>query len=191
MKETSWNEVRVLVAVLIAACGLLILAGGRSVFAHGGGLNAQGCHMERATGRCHCHRDKDFKKLSPPVPCEKKSKDDNRSEMDFVAQFCHARGGQIEKSLPHRRRADCITEEHAIEGDFAPKWEEAYSQSLRYAREAGKRAGILLILKNEKDKGYIKKLCDRIADQQVPIDVFAIGHVFAEKGEPVFCPDEI
>ena len=84
-----------------------------------------------------------------------------------------------------------MTEEHAIEGDFAPKWEEAYSQSLRYAREAGKRAGILLILENEKDEVYIKKLCDRIADQQDPIDVFAIGHGYAEKGEDVFCSDEI
>ncbi len=191
MKETSWNEVRVLVAVLIAACGLLISAGGQSVFAHGGGLNAQGCHMERATGGCHCHRDKDFKKLSPPVPCENKPDDVDRSEMDFVAVFCLARDGELEKKMPHRRRADCITKGHAIEGDFAHKWEEAYSQSQQYARGANKKAGILLILENEKDKGYIKKLCDLIADQQVPIDVFAIGHGFAEKGESVFCPDEI
>ena len=187
MIEPSWDEARGFVVGFIAACVFLILVGGQSVFAHSGGLNAQGCHMERATGGCHCHRDKDFRKLSPPVPCKKKP--NNRSEADFVAVFCHARGGQIEKSVGHGRRADCVTEKHAIEGDFARKWDEAYFQSLRYARDARKKAGILLILKNEKDKGYIKKLCARIADQRVPIDVFVIGHGFAEQGESVFCSD--
>ena len=190
MKEKSWDEIRVFVVVLVAACMFLILVGGQSVFAHNGGLNAQGCHNEYATGDCHCHRDQDGRKLSPPVRCEKKPKDDKRSEMDYVATFRHAREGQIEESVG-RGRVDCETKEHAIEGDFAPKWKEASSQSLRYARVTGKKAGILLILKNKKDNGYIKKLCDRIVDQQDPIDVFAIGYEFAEKGESVFCPDEI
>ena len=192
MIEPSWDGTRVFVAGLIATCVFLVFNVGQNVFAHGGGLNAQGCHVERAKEECHCHRNKDGKKLSPPVASEKKcEEDDSPSEMDFVAKFCHAREGQIEKSLPHRRRADCVTESHAIEGDFAHKWEEAYSQSQQYARGADKKAGILLILENEKDEVYIKELCARIADQQDPIDVFAIGHGFAEKGESVFCPDEI
>ncbi|MBK8199251.1 MAG: excalibur calcium-binding domain-containing protein [Acidobacteria bacterium] len=33
------------------------------VFAHGGGLNAQGCHTNRKTGDYHCHRS-----VSPPPP---------------------------------------------------------------------------------------------------------------------------
>ena len=191
MNEKSCDEARVFVVGFIAACVFLMLVGSQSVFAHGGGLNAQGCHNERATGECHCHRDEHGKKLSPPVPCEKKPKDDKRSEADFVEEFCHAHDGQVEQSLPHRMRADCMTEKHAIEGDFARKWDDAYSQSLRYARVTGKKPGILLILKNEKDKRYIKKLCNLIADQQAPIDVFAIGHGSAAQGESVFCPDEI
>ncbi len=79
--------------------------------------------------------------------------------MDFVAQFCHARGGQIEKSLPNGMRADCITKEHVIEGDFARKWKEAFLQAQHYAIEADRRAGILLILENENDKVYIEKTC--------------------------------
>ena len=197
MNEKSWDEVWVFVVVLIVACVFLILVGGQSVFAHGGGLNAQGCHNKRATGECHCHRDEHGKKkMSPPVispdRCEKSSpEDDKRSEMDFVAKFCHARGGQIEKSLPNGTRVDCITEKHAIEGDFAPKWKEAFLQAQHYAIEADRRAGILLILENENDKVYIEKLCDLIAEKHVSIDVFAIGHGFAEQGESVSCPDEI
>jgi hypothetical protein len=29
---------------------------GSEAFAHGGGLNAQGCHTNRKTGDYHCHR---------------------------------------------------------------------------------------------------------------------------------------
>lgn len=42
-----------LIAILTAsAC----LAPASSVFAHGGGLNAQGCHNDRKNGGYHCHR---------------------------------------------------------------------------------------------------------------------------------------
>ena len=201
MSKESWEGVRVFVVVSITACVFLILVGGQNVFAHGGGLNEQGCHQKRKTGECHCHREggKDGPKLIPPVispdKCDKvesKPKPDKRSEMDFVAEFCHApaRKGQIEKTLSNRMRADCVTEEYAIEGDFAPKWEEVYKQAQHYAIETDKKAGILLILKNENAKVYIKKLCDRIAEKQVSIDVFAIGHGYPEEGESVPCADE-
>ena len=193
--ENELDTMRAFVVVFIAACVFLILVGAQNVFAHGGGLNEQGCHQERETGECHCYRDEQGEKISPPVispdRCDKsKPKPDIPSEPHFVAIFCLARDGRVEDPLPHRMRADCITKEHAIEGDFAPKWVEAYSQSLRYAREAHKKAGILLILKNEKDEVYIRKLCDRIVEQDEPIDVFAIGHGFAEEGESVSCLDE-
>lgn len=197
MIEKTWEGVRVFVVALVATCVFLLLVGSQRVFAHSGGLNKHGCHMERTTGECHCHRDEQGEKISPPVispdKCglvESKPKPDKRSEMDFVAAFCHPRGGRIEVTLPYGGRADCITEKHAIEGDFAPKWQEAFRQARHYALDAEKRAGILLILKNENDKVYIKKLCGRIAEKQVSIDVFATGHGYPEEGESVPCADE-
>jgi len=38
---------------MVMAVGLLAAS---QVFAHGGGLNAQGCHNNRKTGDYHCHR---------------------------------------------------------------------------------------------------------------------------------------
>lgn len=35
-----------------------------SVFAHGGGLDASGCHFKRSTGEYHCHRGH----VAPPPP---------------------------------------------------------------------------------------------------------------------------
>ena len=44
--------------LVLSALGLLLMAGGPASksIAHGGGLNAQGCHNNRKTGDYHCHR---------------------------------------------------------------------------------------------------------------------------------------
>lgn len=38
---------------IIALAGI---TGAAAAFAHGGGLDAQGCHTNRKTGDYHCHR---------------------------------------------------------------------------------------------------------------------------------------
>lgn len=40
----------------VAATMALFFVGSSPVFAHGGGLNSQGCHNNRKTGDYHCHR---------------------------------------------------------------------------------------------------------------------------------------
>jgi hypothetical protein len=52
---------------------------------------------------------------------------------------CGAAGYRMEQTLPNGTRADCVSETHAIEVDFAHKWAEAVGQSLNYAAETGKR----------------------------------------------------
>lgn len=42
-------------AILATATGVLALLSG-AVAAHGGGLNAEGCHNDRKNGGYHCHR---------------------------------------------------------------------------------------------------------------------------------------
>lgn len=41
---------------LALAAGVCGLAMATDVMAHGGGLNAEGCHTDRRTGDYHCHR---------------------------------------------------------------------------------------------------------------------------------------
>ena len=43
---------------------MLLLFVGSEALAHGGGLNAQGCHTNRKTGDYHCHR---AQSAEPPV----------------------------------------------------------------------------------------------------------------------------
>ena len=64
-------------------------------------------------------------------------------------------------AMPDGTRCDILTDTHAIEVDFADKWAEAIGQSLNYAMQTGKKAGIVLVLKergNEKRLERLKKM---------------------------------
>jgi hypothetical protein len=43
-----------------------------------------------------------------------------------------------------------VTDTHAIEYEFSKKWHEAIGQSLGYAFETNKRAGIVLIVEKKR-----------------------------------------
>ena len=50
-KGNAWRNIQL--RCMFTAVGLLAAS---QAFAHGGGLNAQGCHNNRKTGDYHCHR---------------------------------------------------------------------------------------------------------------------------------------
>lgn len=86
---------------------------------------------------------------------------------------CTALGGQLEHVLPDHTRVDCLTADHAIEVDFAPKWAESVGQALYYAQETSKRPGVILILEHPtKDVRYLRRLSS-IA-QQYGITIWTI-----------------
>ena len=61
--------VRRALAFVTAAAALALLALSPATgFAHGGGLDRQGCHRETATGGYHCHRPSPPSTETPPAP---------------------------------------------------------------------------------------------------------------------------
>lgn len=72
--------------------------------------------------------------------------------------WCDAQNGQIEYWLADRTRVDCLTDEYAVEVDFADNWYEAVGQSQYYAHKTGKKPGIVLIMENPKDQRYLSRL---------------------------------
>ena len=54
MTDAAWRAM--IAGAVVSACAT-------PAFAHGGGLNAEGCHNNRKTGDYHCHRSS-----SPPPP---------------------------------------------------------------------------------------------------------------------------
>jgi len=83
-------------------------------------------------------------------------------------------GGESEVTMPDGTRCDIVTEKHAIEVDFADKWGEAIGQSLNYAFQSNKRAGILLILESKEDERHLIRVNSIIEYYKLPIDVLAI-----------------
>lgn len=79
-------------------------------------------------------------------------------EREYQDQWCSQYGGIQEYVLDDNSRVDCLTDEYAVEFDFAPKWAEAIGQSLYYAEKTGRKPGIVLILEKPKDKKYLERL---------------------------------
>lgn len=92
----------------------------------------------------------------------------------YQERWCEPYGGQMEVVLPDRTRCDCLFETHAVEFDFADKWAEAIGQSLYYAFQTEKRAGIILIMESEDDCIYWNRLISVIDYFNLPIDVLSI-----------------
>ncbi len=79
-------------------------------------------------------------------------------EKVYQEYFCGSLNGKSEYVLPDRTRIDCLTDEYAIEVDFAKKWSEAIGQSLYYSYCTKREPGILLILESEKDEKHLHKI---------------------------------
>ena len=63
---------KILAALPLMVFAALAVAPTREADAHGGGLNACGCHFNRKTGECHCHQDRGCGCACEPSHCAKK-----------------------------------------------------------------------------------------------------------------------
>ena len=67
---------------------------------------------------------------------------------------------------------DCLSDKYVIEFDYADMWYEAIGESLHYALQTGRKAGIVLIMENESDLKYWIKLKKTIEYYNLPIDIW-------------------
>ena len=99
------------------------------------------------------------------------------NEKYYQAQLCNELDGVMEQSLLDRTRVDCLTDEYAIEVDFAKKWAEGAGQSLYYALITEKKPAVGLIVRdNDKDMRHMKRL--KVLAGKYGITIFEI-----ERGE--------
>ena len=86
------------------------------------------------------------------------------NEAYYQELWCTEQKGQMEYVLPDFTRVDCLTEDHAIEFDFANKWAESIGQALHYGMMTGKKPGIVLIIEKPKQFVYYNRivpLCEK------------------------------
>lgn len=80
-------------------------------------------------------------------------------EKEYQEVWCNANKGEMEVVLQDNARVDCVTQTHAIEFDFAPKWGESIGQALYYGIATNKQPGIVLIMENgPKDQKYLNRV---------------------------------
>ena len=77
-------------------------------------------------------------------------------EKEYQECWCSEAGGITEFVLSDRTRVDCLTNEYAIEFDFADKWAEAIGQSLYYAEMTGKKPGIAPIVEDSANMRHFR-----------------------------------
>lgn len=80
-------------------------------------------------------------------------------ERDYQNYWCATNNGKTEVILDDKTRIDCLTNNYAIEMDFADKWAESIGQSLYYAARTKKLPGVVLIIEDsQKDCKYLNRL---------------------------------
>ena len=81
-------------------------------------------------------------------------------------------------------RCDIVTKTHAIEVEWAHKWAEGIGQALWYSFQTNKKAGIVLILRNDKDRKHLLRVRSLIAGKKLDIEVWAVTPEFMNKAQP-------
>jgi hypothetical protein len=78
-------------------------------------------------------------------------------EKYYQKKLCKKLKGIMEYRLKDKTRVDCLTDEYAIEVDFAKKWAEGIGQSLYYGYMTNRQPAVGLIC-SKKDKRFLNRL---------------------------------
>ena len=78
-----------------------------------------------------------------------------RNEAYYRDKWASIHGGEIEVRLADGTRCDIVTDEYAIEVEWAQKWYEGFGQALWYGFQLNKKPGIVMILRSKNDQKYV------------------------------------
>jgi hypothetical protein len=90
----------------------------------------------------------------------------------YERKWCAEHKGATGVKMPDGTSAECITSTHVVEFEFAPKWAEAIGRALYYSFETGKKAGVVLIIDDEKSLEHWRRLNSTIEYFKLPIDTW-------------------
>jgi hypothetical protein len=79
----------------------------------------------------------------------------------------------MEYVLDDRSRVDCLTDEYAVEVEFAPKWKESIGQALFYGIKTGKKPGVVLIIEKETDERFLERL--KIVGEKYDLKIWKVA----------------
>lgn len=95
-------------------------------------------------------------------------------ERYYQELYANQVGGQVEVTAPDDSRCDILTEDLAIEADFADKWAEAIGQSLSYGFQFNRKPAILLIMEKKEDARHYIRLGSLIRHYTLEIELIPL-----------------
>ncbi len=96
-----------------------------------------------------------------------------KNERYYQVKICEELSGQVEYVLFDKTRVDCLTNDYAIEVDWAKKWAEGIGQSLYYAAVTGKKPAVgLIVSSDKKDQRHLKRL--KVVADELNIKIIVI-----------------
>lgn len=104
------------------------------------------------------------------LPVDAHSRDNHESW--YVDHTCD---GTTNVRLSDGTVVDCMVNDYVFEYDFANKWYEAIGQALHYSNVSGKKAGVVLIIENDREIKYFTRMVSVIEKFKLPIYVYARG----------------
>lgn len=82
-----------------------------------------------------------------------------KNERYYQEILCNDLQGKVEVVLEDKSRVDCLTDEFAIEVDWANKWSQGVGQAMYYALMTDKKPAIGIIMSQSKsDKRHYERL---------------------------------
>lgn len=92
-------------------------------------------------------------------------------EKEYQQAWAEKNNAEVEVVLDDGARVDCLTDEYAVEFDFANKWAESIGQCLYYAIKTNKKPAVVLIMENPKiDEKYYNRL--KVVGDKYNITIF-------------------
>ena len=95
-------------------------------------------------------------------------------EKHYQKLYAEQVGGQMEITAPDGTRCDILTDDLAIEADFADKWAEAIGQSLNYGFQFNRKPAILLIMEHKEDERHYIRLGSIIQHYGLEIELIPL-----------------
>lgn len=89
--------------------------------------------------------------------------------------WCKNNKGEENVIIGNYAICDCVTNEYAVEVEFANNWMDTIGKSLHFAQETGKKPGVVLILENIQDRRFKERMLKMIEHYKLDIEVFGTG----------------
>jgi hypothetical protein len=94
-----------------------------------------------------------------------------KNEKYYNHLYCEREMGEEEFILENNARVDCLTDEYAIEMDWAKKWYEGVTQALYYGMQTKKKPKLVLIMKSKSDYKYYQRALKTIKFNHLLLEI--------------------